>query len=219
MGRYGGYNGGGLGGLNDPKNRGAGGGGGASSIAFVTGTLETIGSSQKEQIIAVAGGGGGGASGSGGAHGGSNSDGFSATDNTNPDHGLGGKEGTTTIGGIGSQFVNNDLGDGGFGKGGNGLLMTNDANPHVGGGGGGGLYGGGSGTRSDDGYRGAGGGGSGSSWINPTHGTTTNITGNATEISPEHGYIKITQNNQTFTYNYTGSVATIAVVDLSLIHI
>jgi len=212
-GMYGGYNGGGLGGLNTRKDRGGGGGGGASSIAFVTGTLETIGSSQKEQIIAVAGGGGGGASGSGGAHGGSNSDGFSATNNTNPENGLGGKAGTTTIGGIGSQYVNNDLGDGGFGKGGNGLLLTNDANPHVGGGGGGGLYGGGSGTRSDDGYRGAGGGGSGSSWINPTHGTVTNITGNTTEISPEHGYIKITQNNQTFTYNYTGSVATIAVVD------
>jgi surface protein len=216
VGRYGGYNGGGLGGLNDPKNRGAGGGGGASSIAFVTGTLETIGSSQIEQIIAVAGGGGGGASGSGGAHGGSNSDGYRGTNNTNPNHGLAGKVGTTTSGGIGSQFVANGLGNGSFGKGGNAIVIKDDDEPHVGGGGGGGLYGGGSGTRSDDGYRSAGGGGSGSSWINPTHGTTTSITGNNTDTPTEHGYIKITLNGESTTYNYTGSVTEVAIVDGSI---
>ena len=55
----GGYNGGGSGSWDNSDDEGSGGGGGATHIAQVTGTLATIGESNKDKIYIVAGGGGG----------------------------------------------------------------------------------------------------------------------------------------------------------------
>jgi hypothetical protein len=55
----GGYNGGGSGSSDGSDDEAAGGGGGATHIAFVTGTLASIGVNNKDKVIIVAGGGGG----------------------------------------------------------------------------------------------------------------------------------------------------------------
>jgi hypothetical protein len=149
----GGYNGGGSA---YPYSGESGSGGGCTHIATVTGTLSSIGASNKSKVLIVAGGGGGyrNAADQGG-YGGGTTGGTGAREESKYTSGTGG---TQTAAGGGNAT-------GSFGQGGNGNTTYTS-------GGGGGLYGGGAGW--------AAGAGGGSGYI----GGVPTITFKGTTYSP-----------------------------------
>lgn len=198
----GGYNGGGAS-LSSNDYLPMGSGGGATHIATASGTIASLGESNKSKLLIVAGGGGGMGSHpnyTGGTGGGTNG-GKGATSEA-------GAGGTQTAGGAGTYGSQEPWFYGSYGQGGNGIFDVNASES----GGGGGLYGGGLGRNTHP-------AGGGSGYI----GGVPSFTYNGTTYAPSmsngqrsgNGYAKITLAALTKIYNLNvdGSVVQTVYLD------